>query len=79
LVFDQWEAGTLKWGTVTALGIQEGGVGVADNSYYRSGVIPKNVLDTVDAIKEKVVSGSQPVKSYFDFKDYAEFAAWRDR
>jgi basic membrane protein A len=78
-VFDQWEAGTLKWGTVTALGIKENGVGVADNSYYRGGVVPQKALSAVDEIRAKVVSGSQPVKSYFDFKDYTEFAAWRDR
>jgi basic membrane protein A len=77
--FDQWEAGALNWGTVTALGIKENGVGVADNSYYRSGVVSQSVLSAVDDIQAKVVNGSQSVKSYFDFKDYAEFATWRDR
>ena len=50
--FDLWESGKIEWGKVAALGIVEGGVGVADNEYYRS-VVPKDVLDIMDATQAK--------------------------
>lgn len=68
----------LKWGTVQPFGILEGGVGVADNSHYRSNT-PADVLEYMDQLQEDVVSGKVKVPSYFDFKDYDEFAAWRDK
>lgn len=76
--FDLWENGEIQWGTVSAFGIVEGGVGLADNDYYRQ-VVPEDVLAVIDDLTEKVVNGDVVVKSYFDFASYEEFAEWRDQ
>lgn len=75
---DHFMAGDLPWGTVMAMGINEGAVGVADNSYYREQT-PADILDYMDELTAGVVSGEVEVPSYFDFEDYDTFAEWRDQ
>ncbi|MEA4911965.1 MAG: BMP family ABC transporter substrate-binding protein [Oscillospiraceae bacterium] len=72
VVFDRIEDGTMKWGELTILGIQDGGVGIADNDYYKQ-MVPEDIRKTVAEYQEKVVKGEIVPKSYFDFADDSEF------
>lgn len=75
---DQFVVGTLPLGTVAAYGINENGVGMADNEYYRAQT-PADILEYMDDLIEAVKSGDIEVPSYFDFASYDEFTAWRDQ
>lgn len=54
--------GTLAVGTAETLGIAEGGVGLADNSYYQANV-PADVLTAIADLESKVTSGEVVVDS----------------
>lgn len=47
--------GTAKYGTLTALGIKEGGVGIAKNEYYAK--LPEDVRKKIDEFEAKIKSG----------------------
>lgn len=55
---------TIKWGTVSQMGIKEGAVGISDNDYYKANV-PEEVRKAVDTAKEDITNGKIEVKSYF--------------
>lgn len=75
---DRYAAGTLKFGVVEAYGIAEKGTGMADNEYYRQNT-PPDVQNYMNQLQSDIVSGAVKIPSYFDFKDYDEFKAWRDK
>lgn len=57
-----YEAGTIKWGTQSAAGLKEDGMGLADNEYYQA-IVPENLRNEVKDITKKVVSGEIKVSS----------------
>ena len=75
---DRMVEGSLPFGKVEPYGITEGGVGLADNEYYRSKT-PAEVLEYMDGLQKDVVEGKVKVPSYFDFEDYDAFVEWRDQ
>ena len=75
---DRLVEGSLPFGSVEPYGIVEGGVGMADNEYYREKT-PAEVLEYMDALQKDVVDGKVKVPSYFDFEDYDAFVEWRDQ
>ncbi|MEJ5229855.1 MAG: BMP family ABC transporter substrate-binding protein [Pseudothermotoga sp.] len=56
--------GKLVYGQAEALGIAEGGVGVADNKYYRENV-PESIRNKIKEIEEKIVKGDIKVGTVF--------------
>jgi len=56
--------GKLAYGKAEALGIAEGGVGVADNKYYRENV-PENIRNKIKEIEEKIIKGDIKVGTVF--------------
>ena len=74
---DRLMDGTLPFGTVELYGLAVGGVGCVDNEYFRTHADPKT-LEAYDAALEAVSSGKVKVSSFFDFKDYDEYSAYRD-
>ena len=59
--------GSFKGGTVLYYGLKEGGAGFAMDEYNK-GMIPDDVLNYVDDLKAKVISGAIVVPNYFDLK-----------
>jgi len=57
--------GKLKFGQAEALGIAEGGVGVADNEYYRE-LVPEEFRKKIKEIEEMVKAGKIEVSSAFE-------------
>jgi basic membrane protein A len=56
--------GTIKYGAAEALGIAEGGVGVADNENYKK-VISGEIRAKIKDLEKKVVSGEIKVDTAF--------------
>jgi basic membrane protein A len=56
--------GTLPYGTAEALGIAEGGVGLARNKFYEAST-PDEVKALVDAAEQKIISGEIVVDTAF--------------
>jgi basic membrane protein A len=57
-------AGELPYGQAEALGVAEGGVGVADNDiYYES--TPEAILDLMDAVAEAMANGEIPISTFY--------------
>jgi basic membrane protein A len=54
----------LPFGTIEALGIADGGVGLADNDIYYDNT-PENVLDLLDAVTEAVDAGEITINTNF--------------
>jgi basic membrane protein A len=59
-----WAEGSLPIGSAEALGIAEGGVGLAYNEIY-DGVTPEAVANLVTAVEEAVVAGEITVNTVF--------------
>ncbi len=57
--------GTLTYGQIEALGIAEGGVGLARNKFYEEST-PEEVKAAVDAAEQRVISGEVVVASAFE-------------
>jgi basic membrane protein A len=54
----------LPLGEIETIGIEEGGVGLADNDIYYDNT-PENILDLIDAVTEAVVAGDITINSAF--------------
>lgn len=67
--------GTLPYGTSEMHGLAEGGVGIAENSYYEE-QIPADVRDFVEDLKNKLASGEIVVQSAYGMEQ-AELDAIR--
>ena len=67
---DQEVAGTLKWGTTGNLGLIEGTVGIAKNSYYDT-VVPADLRAELDALEADIASGKIVVSSAFGMTEEA--------
>lgn len=61
---DQLNAGTIKWGETTQLGIAEGGVGLTTGGNYQK--LPDNIKKALDDVVPKVSSGEIKVDTAFD-------------
>jgi basic membrane protein A and related proteins len=57
-------AGTLKYGEAEVLGIEKGGVGLADNENYQK-LVPAAMRDKIDEISKMIVSGEIKVGTAF--------------
>jgi basic membrane protein A len=66
-----------KWGTLEAMGVKEGAVGIADNDYYEK-VVPQDVKDAVKKAEAGIADGSITPKSYFDFASDDEYQSLID-
>ncbi len=56
--------GKLTYGKAEALGISEGGVGVADNKYYRE-LVPEQFRNKIKEIEDKITKGEIKVSTIF--------------
>ncbi|MCS7174890.1 BMP family ABC transporter substrate-binding protein [Pseudothermotoga sp.] len=56
--------GKLKYGQAEALGIAEGGVGVADNKYYRE-LVPEQFRNRIKELEQKILKGEIKVSTVF--------------
>lgn len=56
--------GKLKYGQAEALGIAEGGVGVADNKYYRE-LVPEQFRNKIKELEQKILNGEIKVSTVF--------------
>jgi len=56
--------GTLPYGQVDSLGIAEGGVGIARNTYYYA-ITPQSVQELVDEAEDKILNGEIIVQTAF--------------
>ncbi len=56
--------GTLKYGEAEVLGIEKGGVGLADNENYQK-IVPVEMRDKISEISRKIVSGEIKVGTAF--------------
>lgn len=68
---------SVEWGTLKAMGIKEGAVGIADNDYYEQ-TVPQEVRDAVAKAEAGIADGSITPKSYFDFASDDEYQALID-
>jgi basic membrane protein A len=57
-------AGTLVYGEVENLGIQENGVGLADNENFRA-IVPQDFIDRIKEAEQKIQSGEITVETAF--------------
>lgn len=57
--------GKLGYGQVESLGIAEGGVGIADNKYYRQ-IVPEHLRSEIAQIEKKIISGEIKVGTVFE-------------
>ncbi len=57
-------AGTLKYGEAEVLGIEKGGVGLADNENYQK-LVPASMRDKIDEISKMIVNGEIKVGTAF--------------
>lgn len=58
-------------------GVKEGGVGLAENDWYKENT-PQDVQDQIHDLSDKIANGDIKVVSYFDFPSYDDFANYRD-
>ncbi|MGH0052665.1 MAG: BMP family lipoprotein, partial [Sphaerochaetaceae bacterium] len=56
--------GNLEYGIYDMLGIKEGGVGLAKNSYYES-ILSDDIKNTIDEIEQQFINGELTVSSAF--------------
>ncbi|MCF6334478.1 MAG: BMP family ABC transporter substrate-binding protein [Spirochaetales bacterium] len=56
--------GTLKYGEAEVLGLEKGGVGLADNENYQK-IVPAEMRDKISEISKKIVSGDIKVGTAF--------------
>jgi basic membrane protein A len=56
--------GTIKYGAAEALGIKDGGVGVADNANYEK-LIPAEMRKKIKELEDKIVAGEIKVDTAF--------------
>lgn len=56
--------GKLKYGQAEALGIAEGGVGVADNKYYRE-LVPEQFRNKIKELEQTILKGEIKVSTVF--------------
>lgn len=75
-IFDRIIAGEQVFGLHESLGLKEGSVGLAKNSYYES-LVPAEVQELVDSLTEKIISGEITVKTMYGMSQ-DEFAAFRE-
>ena len=54
--------GTLKYGTVEALGLKDGSVELADNENYKK-LVPQDIRDKVAAKSKDIASGALMVQT----------------
>jgi basic membrane protein A len=57
-------AGTLPYGEVENLGIEEKGVGLADNENFRA-IVPQEFIDKIKDAEKKIQSGEIKVETAF--------------
>lgn len=57
-------AGTLPYGSVESLGIEENGVGIADNENFRA-IVPQEFIDHIRAVEKKIQAGEIVVETAF--------------
>lgn len=57
--------GTLPFGEAEALGVAEGGVGLAKNSYYESHT-PEDVRQAIEDVEEQLLNGEITVETVFE-------------
>ena len=70
--FDAIENGTVQWGSLSVLGIKEGGVALADNENYQK-LVGEDVRKSVNELIDQIKNGEITIPSYFDFTDDAQF------
>ena len=70
--FDAIENGTVQWGSLSVLGVKEGGVALADNENYQK-LVGEDVRKSVNELIDQIKNGEITIPSYFDFTDDAQF------
>lgn len=75
--FDEVEAGKDVWKKMNHLGLAQNAVGYVDNDFFRQHV-PEELRTEMEESKKKIAAGEVKVKSYYDFKDEAEYRAMLD-
>lgn len=58
------DSDSIDWGTVTPLGLKEGGVGLAKNDIYEK-LVPNDIKLEIDEIENQIISGELEVQSFF--------------
>lgn len=75
--FEDIENGENIWGTTVLAGLADSAVGYVDNDFFRT-TVPADVIESIETIAAKVISGEMKVTSYYDFADEAEFATYME-
>ena len=77
-VFDKFMNGDDSvWGSLDLQGVDTGAMDLAYNEHYQE-IVPQDVQDAVQTVKEDIVSGKINPKSYYlDFENFEAFDAWR--
>ena len=73
--FGKIEAGEDVWKKTTVLGLAEKSVGYVDNEFFQANVA-EEIRNKMAESNEKILAGELDVKSYYDFKDEAEYEAF---
>lgn len=55
---------SIDWGTITPLGLKEGGVGLAKNEIYEK-TVSQEIKDEIKEIEDQIISGELEVPSFF--------------
>lgn len=55
----------IPWGTLKAVGIAEGAVGLAENEHYKK-LVPEEIRERVEQAEKDIMEGKLIVASYFD-------------
>lgn len=75
--FGDVEAGKDVWKKVNRLGLAQNAVGYVDNDFFEQQV-PEDLKMEMVSAKKKIADGEVKVKSYYDFKDEAEYQTMLD-
>lgn len=67
-IFSDVAAGNEYWGTVRTIGVAEGGVTYANNSYFQANA-PADVQTMVAGLRDDIAAGTITVPGFADFED----------
>jgi basic membrane protein A len=65
---EKYYANTVPWGKGVVLGLSEGDVGIAKNTYYEN-ILTQEQRTKLDDIEKKIISGELKVVSAFDLSN----------
>lgn len=67
---DMYFEGTIPTGKVEAVGLEENGIGIAENSYYKE-LVPEDVRTKIEEIKKEIAAENIVIKSAFGMNSEA--------